>query len=262
VEIVRRWIEAFNRGDVAGVLEVADPDVEWWNREDDPGAPVSQGHDGLTTGIAELEESLAELRVEPKEFIEAGESVVVPVRVVGRGRESGASFEEHEVHVFTLRDGKVTEGREYRENSEALKAVGLPEQARSGGNVEIVRSAFLALADRGFDGLVEFLHPEINWRAMEGAPDDVGEMQGMQAARHYVEDWFETFDDFTTIPEELLDAGEDRVVGVLHITGRAKLSGITTELRYAVLYTLRDDKIARIREYADREEALDAAGLE
>jgi len=55
---------------------------------------------------------------------------------------------------------------------------------------------------------------------------------------------------------------EDRVVGVLHVSGCAKLSGITTELRYAALYTLRDDKIARIREYGDREEALEAAGLE
>ena len=124
-----------------------------------------------------------------------------------------------------------------------------------------MRSAFLALADRGFDGLAEFLHPEINWRAMEGAPDDVGEMLGTEAARRYVEDWFETFDDFTTIAEELTDAGEGCVVGVLHVMGRAKLSGITTELRYAALYTLRDGKVARIREYADRQEALDAAGL-
>ena len=131
----------------------------------------------------------------------------------------------------------------------------------SQANVEIVRRAFLAFADRGFDGLAEFLHPEINWRAMEGAPDDVGEMHGTEAARRYLEDWFETFDDFTTIPEELLDAGEGHVVGVLHLSGRAKLSGITTELRYAALYTLRGGKIVRIREYADREEALEAAGL-
>jgi ketosteroid isomerase-like protein len=76
-----------------------------------------------------------------------------------------------------------------------------------------------------------------------------------------LEDWFETFDDFTTVPEELLDAGEGRVIGVLHISGRAKLSGIPTELRYAALYTLRGGKIVRIREYADRKEALDAIGL-
>jgi uncharacterized protein len=129
-------------------------------------------------------------------------------------------------------------------------------------NVELVRSALAALSDHGVDALVEFLHPEINWRAMEGAPDDVGEMQGTEAARRYVEDWFETFDDFRAIPEELLDAGDGRVVVVLHISGRAKLSGITTELRFASLYTLRRGKIVRIREYADRKEALEAAGLD
>jgi uncharacterized protein len=124
VEVVRQWSEAFNRGDVVGVLELADPDIEWWNREDDPGAPVSRGHDGVRKGLAELWE-LAELRVEPKEFIDAGEYVVVPVRLTGRGRASGAVFEDHEVHVFKLRGGKVTEGREYRERNEALEAVGL-----------------------------------------------------------------------------------------------------------------------------------------
>jgi ketosteroid isomerase-like protein len=128
-------------------------------------------------------------------------------------------------------------------------------------NVEIVRSALSALADRGVDGLAEFLHPEINWRAMEGALDDVGEMRGMEAARRYVEDWYETFDDFTTVPEELLDAGAGRVVAVLHVSGRARLSGITTELGYAAVYTLLDGKIVRAREYADREQALAALGL-
>ena len=126
-------------------------------------------------------------------------------------------------------------------------------------NVEIMRRAFQALADRGVDGLAEFLHPDINWRAMEGAPDDVGEMQGTEAARRYVEDWFATFDDFKTTPEELLDAADGRVVAVLGVTGRAKLSGITTGIRYAAVYTLRDGKIARVREYADRQEALAAA---
>jgi ketosteroid isomerase-like protein len=126
VGVVREWSEAFNRGDVVGMLELADPDIEWWNREDDPGAPVSRGHDGVGKGLLELSE-LAELRVEPKEFIDAGEYVVVPVRPFGRGRASGAAFEDHEVHVFKLRRGKITEGREYREKTDALEAVGLTE---------------------------------------------------------------------------------------------------------------------------------------
>ena len=56
--------------------------------------------------------------------------------------------------------------------------------------------------------------------------------------------------------------GDDRVVALLHVTGRARLSGIATELRYAVVYTLRDGKILHGREYADRQEALKAVGLE
>jgi ketosteroid isomerase-like protein len=131
----------------------------------------------------------------------------------------------------------------------------------SAENVEVVRRAFLAFADRGFDGLAEFLHPEINWRAMEGAPDDVGEMDGIEAARRYVQDWPDMFDDFTSEIEELCDVSDDQVVAVIHNSGRAKRSGVPTELRYAALYTIRDGKIVRIREYATRAEALEAAGL-
>ncbi len=65
--------------------------------------------------------------MEPKEFIEAGDYVVVTLYHVMRGRASGASIEGHEVHVFKLRDGKITELREYREKTEALKAVGMAE---------------------------------------------------------------------------------------------------------------------------------------
>jgi ketosteroid isomerase-like protein len=125
VEIVRRWVAAFNRGDPKGVLELCNPEVEWWDREDDPGASVRRGYDENRKALAELDEALAELRIEPEEFIGAGEHVVVPIRLLGRGRASGVPFEEQEVHVFRLRDGKISEGREYREKDEALKAVGV-----------------------------------------------------------------------------------------------------------------------------------------
>jgi ketosteroid isomerase-like protein len=129
-------------------------------------------------------------------------------------------------------------------------------------NVEIVRRGFSALARNGVDAAAEFWDPNINWRAIEGAPDDVGEMQGIEAAVRYVEDWFDTFDDFQSEPEELLDIGNDQVIAVVHISGRAKASGIQTELRYASVSTLRDNKVIRVREYATKDEALKAVGLE
>ena len=128
-------------------------------------------------------------------------------------------------------------------------------------NVHLIRAGFAAFAERGLGGMADFWATDINWRAMEGALDDVGEMQGADALRRYYEDWLDMFDNVTVVPEELLDIGDDRVLAVQHVTGRAKASGVETELRYAVIYTVRDGKIARGREYGDRAEALEAAGL-
>src|SRR5215207_8135872 len=102
-------------------------------------------------------------------------------------------------------------------------------------NVEIVRGSLRAFEEGGLGGMADFWATDINWRAMEGALDDVGEMQGADALRRYYEDW--------------LDIGDDRVLAVLHVTARAKASGVETELRYAVICTVRDGKIARGREY-------------
>ena len=106
--------------------------------------------------------------------------------------------------------------------------------------------------------MADFWAADINWRAIEGAPDDVGEMQGPEALRRYFQDWIDTFDDVSNVLEELVDVGDDRVVAVQRVTGRARASGVTTELRYAVVYTVCDGKIARGREYIDRATALEA----
>lgn len=127
VEIARRFNEAGNRDDLAAMLELLDPSFEWWDREDDPGGTVHRGHDGFTRHMAELEADV-DLQVELKGLIDAGDYVVAPVRVHGRGRASGAPFEEHEVHVIRLRNGKIIELREYREKLEAFAALGLTEQ--------------------------------------------------------------------------------------------------------------------------------------
>jgi ketosteroid isomerase-like protein len=70
----------------------------------------------------------------------------------------------------------------------------------------------------------------------------------LNSTRAYAQDWLDDFDELSVEPEESIDAGE-QVVAVQRISGRAKASGIETELRYAVVYTIRDGKIARGREY-------------
>ena len=126
VDLVRQRFDAYNRGDIAGMIALTDLDAEWWDRADDPWATVHHGRDACMQHLAEITED-AELRVEALDYIDAGDLVVVPVRLVGRGRAGGVPFDAQEVHVFRLRDGLVIETREYRELNEALKAAGLEE---------------------------------------------------------------------------------------------------------------------------------------
>ena len=129
-------------------------------------------------------------------------------------------------------------------------------------NVEVVRTAFQAFAERGLDAMAEFWDPDIDWRAAEGAIDDVGEMHGLAAVRRYVREGFDNFDDVSFVVEELRDVGDDRVLSIQRLKGRAKLSGIEVELRYASVNTIRDGKVVRVREYLSVEDALKAVRLE
>ena len=60
---------------------------------------------------------------------------------------------------------------------------------------------------------------------------------------------------------ELIEAG-DRVFLTAHHRGRGRGgSGVEVDARLYSVYTLRNGKVLRIDEYADRAEALEATGL-
>src|SRR3954453_4888389 len=128
-------------------------------------------------------------------------------------------------------------------------------------DLELVRAAAAAASRGDLDAWLEYWTDDIDYRAAEGAPDDHGPINGKDALRVFAQDWPDTFDDFKVEPLELIDAGDDIVIAVLRISGRAKLSGVETDMTYAELSTLRDGKIARGRQYFTRDEALEAAGL-
>jgi ketosteroid isomerase-like protein len=128
-------------------------------------------------------------------------------------------------------------------------------------NVESVRQYLLAYDEGGTDAWAKFWHPDISWRAIEGALDDIGVMQGRDALRHYYSQWEETFDGIRIELDEVIDAGGDQVVAVVRSVARMKGSEADVDIRYAVVVSIRDGKIAKGREFASREAALEAAGL-
>jgi ketosteroid isomerase-like protein len=105
--------------------------VTWSVAADEPeGGPEA----GPIRGPAEVQRMLASFWdtvdrpwVEADEFVDGGDHVVVRWRGGGIGRASGIAVEWPETHVYTVRDGKVAEVREYRDFAEALEAVGLSE---------------------------------------------------------------------------------------------------------------------------------------
>jgi ketosteroid isomerase-like protein len=128
-------------------------------------------------------------------------------------------------------------------------------------NVEIVRKQFEALERGGLDAVAEFWHPEIEWRAVEGAADDVGVMRGHDRLRRYYEDWINTFDDLRAEVERVLFDADGRVVVSVRNYGRGRASGVETEGRYYVACTVRDGQIVSGREYESGEQALETVGL-
>jgi len=126
VQIVRRGYELYAAGDLEGVTALLSANAEV---ADAGGLGVAGtaagtrfGPEGFLRANEEALESFEEYRVEPEEFIDAGEAVVVRVRIFGRGRASGANLDIRVAHLWVLRDGKAVRGDVYRTTEEALEA--------------------------------------------------------------------------------------------------------------------------------------------
>jgi ketosteroid isomerase-like protein len=91
------------------------------------GEQVHVGRRGMSDLIAALRDSWTRWRFEAERFIDAGERVVVLIRVVAEGGASGLATERKTAHLWRLRDGRLVSIRIYRDRGEALEAVGLPK---------------------------------------------------------------------------------------------------------------------------------------
>jgi ketosteroid isomerase-like protein len=129
VEIVRASWEAWSRGDTAALLEFYDPEVEWdMTHSYVPDMGVFHGHEGIREFFREWREFFAEYYAEPEQFIGADENVMVRIRQGGRGRVSSVDVEMPTYwQVYRLREGRAVRVEIYREEAEALEAVGLRE---------------------------------------------------------------------------------------------------------------------------------------
>ena len=123
VEIVRRSLEAFARGDFDTAFAAHDPDIVWSTAADEPDQQTYRGIGGLRSfveSIDELWEDRFDGTVEFEDFIERGDWVIVPWTARLRGRGSGISVDVNETYAVQVRDGRIVRVEEYRKVDEAL----------------------------------------------------------------------------------------------------------------------------------------------
>ena len=125
VDKARDFIAAYNRRDFDAAVEHFDPDVDWV-------LPARQSSDSCRGPAAikrfwnGLDETFEELRLEPREFLDAGDRVATRLRHYGRGKESGIEIDEEMYHqVATFRAGKMVRIEYFGAWAEALEAAGL-----------------------------------------------------------------------------------------------------------------------------------------
>ncbi len=107
VELVRRGYEAWNRGELAAVIDLIHPDFQCDVPAGILTAGGARGPQQFERYLAEVSDAFAEFRCELEELRHAGELLVALVREEGRDRDSGAWVRREFFHVWTIRDRKA-----------------------------------------------------------------------------------------------------------------------------------------------------------
>jgi ketosteroid isomerase-like protein len=130
-------------------------------------------------------------------------------------------------------------------------------------NMEVVRRVFDAAARGDTAAVFDLYDPYVVWDATRTERGAItGKVvQGREALLKWLREWYEPWETMEDILEELIDAGQQRVVSVMIQRGRGRASGIEVEDRLGAVWTLQDGKIIRAVWFPSREDALEAAGL-
>ena len=126
-------------------------------------------------------------------------------------------------------------------------------------NIDLLREGIERWNRRDIPGFLRGADPAIRWE--HRLADLEGDLTGVDAVRAWHEDlarhfahWRISCDDFRDLGDRVLALGTLRAVG--------KESGVETEVPWTVVATFRNGLVTHFIDYADRDKALEAAGLE
>jgi ketosteroid isomerase-like protein len=127
-------------------------------------------------------------------------------------------------------------------------------------NVEIVRSCADALAQGDLDAGAQLLDPAFEFDVTR-TDMNPRVYHGLDGVLELMSEWTSAYDDYEFEVANLVEAADDRVVGILRERGKMKGSGAWVEHVRGVVWTIRAGKVLRYDEYPTERDALEAAGV-
>jgi len=121
VDIARSAFEAFGRGDLEALKEMLTEDSTWLTSDELPLGGETQGRDAILGNFAQIPNYWSSFSVEPEEFIEAGDWVVV--RGTQRAGHNGDSFAAPFAHLMKFADDRIVRGEFYGDSAKAAKVL-------------------------------------------------------------------------------------------------------------------------------------------
>jgi ketosteroid isomerase-like protein len=123
VQIVKDFFAAMGRGDRQGLLALSAEDIEWIiPGEDWPLAGRHRGHGGLAALLQKASDTVETSFPKPPEFVAQGDRVLVVGFARGKVKATNRTFEDHFVFAITVRNGKLTNIREYVDTQALARA--------------------------------------------------------------------------------------------------------------------------------------------
>jgi ketosteroid isomerase-like protein len=128
IERHRRFVEAFSKRDVEGLIALCDQGIEFHSLFAEVGDTVYRGRDRLRKWHRDLQEAWGEeIRIEPEAYFDLGEHTLAFNVLHGRGRQSGVEVAMPYAHVMRWRDGQIVYFKAYANREDAMRALGVSE---------------------------------------------------------------------------------------------------------------------------------------
>jgi len=122
IQVVKDFFAAMGGGDRQGLLALCAEDFEWIiPGQDWPLAGTHRGHAGLADVLQKASAEL-ETSMEPPEFVAQGDRVLVIGFATGKVKATNRTFEDYFVFAITVRNGKLTNIREYVDTQALARA--------------------------------------------------------------------------------------------------------------------------------------------